>query len=78
MLQEKSDRLAFTVDLVADLTVINPFDFFVEKYAKTFLFAYPAQLTAALSAYLQAESPGPLLLEWMEAAWRGATCCRCR
>src|SRR6195952_5333144 len=38
---EKADKLEFTVDLVADMTVINPFDFFVEKYAETFPFAYP-------------------------------------
>jgi uncharacterized protein (DUF2126 family)/transglutaminase-like putative cysteine protease len=68
--QEKSDTLDFTVDLVADMTVINPFDFFVEKYAETFPFAYPAQLTAELSAYLQAEPPGPLLLDWVAAARR--------
>jgi uncharacterized protein (DUF2126 family)/transglutaminase-like putative cysteine protease len=68
--QEKADTLDFTVDLVADMTVINPFDFFVEKYAETFPFAYPAQLTAELSAYLQAEPPGPLLLEWVAAARR--------
>jgi transglutaminase-like putative cysteine protease len=60
---EKSDTLEFTVDLVADMTVINPFDFFVEKYAETFPFAYPPQLRAELSAYAQAERPGPLLLE---------------
>ena len=30
---EKVTQLDFTVTLVADMTVINPFDFFVEKYA---------------------------------------------
>ncbi len=65
---EKSDTLEFTVDLVADMTVINPFDFFVEKYAETFPFAYPPQLAVELSAYAQAEPPGPLLLEWVAAA----------
>jgi len=66
--QEKSDKLEFTVDLVADMTVINPFDFFVEKYAECFPFSYPAQLTAELSAYLKVETPGPLLAEWVAQA----------
>src|ERR1700712_1435717 len=65
---EKTDLLEFTVDLVADMTVINPFDFFVEKYAETFPFAYPAQLKSELSAYLQAEPPGPLQTEWVAKA----------
>ncbi len=65
---EKADHLEFTVDLVADMTVINPFDFFVEKYAETFPFAYPAQLKSELSAYLQAEEPGALQAEWVAKA----------
>lgn len=68
--QEKADMLEFAVDLVADMTVINPFDFFVEKYAEHFPFSYPAQLSAELSAYLKAETPGPLLVEWVAAARR--------
>ncbi|MBB3223463.1 transglutaminase family protein [Pseudoduganella umbonata] len=67
---EKSDTLDFTVDLVADMTVINPFDFFVEKYAETFPFAYPPQLTSELSAYLQIEPSSPLVMEWVTAARR--------
>lgn len=67
---EKSDTLEFTVDLVADMTVINPFDFFVEKYAEHFPFIYPAQLAAELGAYLKKEAPGPLLEKWVAAARR--------
>jgi len=67
---EKTDVLEFTVDLVADMTVINPFDFFIEEYAQTFPFAYPAPLKTELSPYVQAEPPGPLLIEWVAAARR--------
>jgi uncharacterized protein (DUF2126 family)/transglutaminase-like putative cysteine protease len=65
---EKSKALEFTVDLIADMTVINPFDFFVEKYAEQFPFSYPAQLNDELAAYLKSAEPGPLLRKWLSAA----------
>ena len=67
---EKTDVLEFTVDLVADMTVINPFDFFVEQYAEAFPFPYPAALKTELSPYLQSEAPGPLLKEWVATTQR--------
>jgi len=67
---EKTENLEFTVDLVADMTVINPFDFFVEDYAQLFPFRYPPELAAELSPYLKADSPGALLGEWVAAARR--------
>ena len=67
---EKSDKLEFTVDLVADMTVINPFDFFVEKYAEFFPFSYPVQLAAELSPYLKTDKPGEFLVAWVAAARR--------
>ncbi|MCB5191261.1 transglutaminase family protein [Methylobacillus arboreus] len=65
---EKVRELAFTVDLVADMTVINPFDFFVEKYAEQFPFRYTEQLEYELSPYLKPEPACVLLLEWIESA----------
>ena len=67
---EQTDVLEFTVDLVADMTVINPFDFFVEKYAETFPFAYPDLLQSELSPYTKSQEPGPLLTEWVAGARR--------
>lgn len=63
---EKTDVLEFTVDLIADMTVINPFDFFVEKYAEQFPFSYPAQLSDELAAYLKATEAGPLVQQWLK------------
>ena len=65
---EKTDVLEFTVDLIADMTVINPFDFFVEKYAEHFPFAYPEQLRSELSPYLKTTETGPLLKAWVASA----------
>ncbi len=49
---EPADHVSVTVDLVADMTVINPFDFFVEDYAQTFPFDYPEGLRRDLQPYL--------------------------
>jgi len=65
---EKSRELEITVDLVADMTVINPFDFFIESYAEIFPFQYTPQLAGELGAYLQTEKPGPLQQAWIESA----------
>ncbi len=65
---EKVQALDFTVDLVADMTVINPFDFFVEKYAEHFPFNYSEQLEYELGAYLKPDPMGSLLSSWLESA----------
>ncbi|HEX4131136.1 MAG TPA: transglutaminase family protein [Pirellulales bacterium] len=51
------------VDLVAEMTTINPFDFFLERYAEQFPFSYDHVLTRELSPYLHAEPAGPLLAQ---------------
>jgi uncharacterized protein (DUF2126 family)/transglutaminase-like putative cysteine protease len=65
---EKVQALDFTVDLVADMTVINPFDFFVEKYAETYPFNYTEQQAVELSAYLKPEPVCTLLATWIADA----------
>ena len=68
---EKARELEITVDVVADMTVINPFDFFMESYADRFPFAYRQDLLRDLTPYLAIEEQGPLLQEWL-AAFRTA------
>jgi len=58
---EKTREFTITVDLVADMAVINPFDFFVEPFAETFPFAYPAEFAEELAPYLDAEPAGARL-----------------
>ena len=55
---------ASAVDLVADMTVINPFDFFVEEAAEKWPFQYDPVLLSELKPYLeplgQMPADGPL------------------
>jgi len=41
---DQADKLEIVVDLTADMTVINPFDFFVDEYAEVAPFAYAPEL----------------------------------
>ena len=63
---EKAESLSITVDLVADMTVINPFDFFMDEFAENFPFEYPEGLKRELGPYLEADPAGPLLADWLK------------
>jgi uncharacterized protein (DUF2126 family) len=58
---ERARELAIDVEVIADLTVINPFDFFVEEWAEQWPFDYPEAMRKELAPYLEAEPAGPLL-----------------
>ncbi|APH73041.1 transglutaminase family protein [Aquibium oceanicum] len=65
-------ELRIEVDLVADMTVYNPFDFFVEPEAETWPFSYPEDLRDDLSIYLKAEPVTPLLQAFLDSIDRSA------
>jgi uncharacterized protein (DUF2126 family)/transglutaminase-like putative cysteine protease len=65
---EKAKSLEVVVDLVADMTVINPFDFFVDKSAEQFPFAYTPDNARELAPYLEVEPLTPRLAQWVERA----------
>src|SRR5258706_9575125 len=56
--QEKTIEYSVTVDLLAEIAVFNPFDFFVEPSAELFPFTYGEELKRAHAAYLAPEPAG--------------------
>ncbi len=63
----KTTKLHFEVEVIADMVIINPFDFFVEKYADNFPFAYDNQLKKELAPYFEISENGPLLQQWIKS-----------
>lgn len=68
---EKTTEFAIEVEVIAEMTVINPFDFFVEEYAESYPFAYPEPLRRELAPYLVKSESGPRLLDWIESVGPG-------
>ena len=55
------------------MTVINPFDFFIEEAAEKFPFAYEPVLARELIPYLETEPAGPRLQALVERSSRRPT-----
>src|ERR1700756_1835498 len=76
-----TNSLTITVGLIADLKVINPFDFFIEDWAETWPpggLTYPKELAEDLRPYLRpvdeagdGSGPGELVQAWVRN-FRGA------
>ncbi|MEO8038618.1 MAG: transglutaminase family protein [Betaproteobacteria bacterium] len=64
---EKTRELKVVVDLVADMTVINPFDFFLESSAERYPFSYTDTTRRELAPFLETDPLTPKLAEWIDA-----------
>jgi uncharacterized protein (DUF2126 family)/transglutaminase-like putative cysteine protease len=60
-------ELKIEVDLVADMSVYNPFDFFVEESAELWPFEYAPEIRPDLVIYREPEQAGPLLHEFLRS-----------
>ncbi|WP_305045406.1 transglutaminase family protein [Geoalkalibacter sp.] len=65
-------ELKIEVEVTADMTVINPFDFFIEDYAEKIPFVYEERLRKELTPYFEIEEDGPLLRRWLAQVPREA------
>jgi uncharacterized protein (DUF2126 family) len=62
---EKTTEFTIAVDLLADISVINPFDFFVEPFADQFPFSFSEDFRRELVAYFEPEPAGPRLTAFL-------------
>lgn len=62
---QPAQALRITVDLIADLSVINPFDFFIEPWAEYFPFRYPDNLKNDLTPFLLTEPQDERFDHWL-------------
>ena len=59
MFPEKTRELLIEVDLVAEMAVFNPFDFFLEPSAEKFPFVYEPSLAKELAPFLEVSGRRP-------------------
>ena len=67
---EKTESLDVMVDLVAEMAVYNPFDFFLEPAAENFPFQYDPALRKDLAPFLEWAEQSPKLVRYIEP-WMG-------
>ncbi|MDD2545869.1 MAG: transglutaminase family protein [Burkholderiaceae bacterium] len=62
---EKTTEFKVTVDLVVEMAVYNPFDFFLEPTAEKFPFTYSEAMEQELAPYLATDPVTPLLQAYL-------------
>ncbi len=63
---ERVKHFSVEVGLIAEMTVINPFDFFLEDYAEEFPFTYAESQSQELAPYVMPEPAGPRLRSFLD------------
>jgi uncharacterized protein (DUF2126 family) len=63
---DKTKEFKVTVDVVMDMAVYNPFDFFLEPEAEEFPFSYPPDLKQELAPYLTPDPVTPLVQAYLD------------
>jgi len=63
---EKVKEFAFSVEVIADLVAINPFDFFLDESAQTYPFTYSEHQLKELQPYLEITESGTLLMKLLD------------
>ncbi len=67
---EKTQQFAVDVNLVADLSPVNPFAFFLEPGYESFPLGYNAELTRDLQPFLTAQPAGPRMQQFLQTVSR--------
>jgi len=62
-----TDHFKVEVDLIAEMTAINPFDFFVAQEAEVYPYRYDPELATELLPYLETAPAGPRLQDLIDA-----------
>ena len=62
---EKITEFKIEVDLLTEIRVFNPFDFFLEDHAKEFPFTYETELREELIPYLEVKEKDQALCRWI-------------
>src|SRR5262245_25060574 len=70
---ETTNEFRVEVDLVVEMAVINPFDFFLEPYAEEFPFEYESWQREELAPYFKKEPLGSLFDCYLRAIPRAKT-----
>lgn len=68
---EPTREFKITIDLVVEMAVHNPFDFFLEPHAETVPFEYDEAQRRELAPYLATEPMTPLLKAYLDGVDRG-------